>query len=213
MNAARNISILALHTEYDEKLPTITFVSILAFHARCDRLSISYIGMSQWISILASARDAILLSDFCMTAQFQSSHPVRDATHRKQPTRQRLRHFNPRIPRKIRPIKYLIYWHAPVDFNPRTLRGVRLPCGSVILNRSISILASNVGYDRGVLPPGYLVQLFQSSHPTRDATRTLRRKSAAPRISILTSNVGCDKRTSGPYPAGRHFNPRIPLGM
>ena len=78
-----------------------------------------------------------------------------------------------------------------MHFNPRIPRGMRLLSSYAVL----------------------FIRLFQSTHPSRDATEFQRHKPFRGFISIHASLAGCDRRP-GESPSSRpYFNPRIPRGM
>ena len=101
---------------------------------------------------------------------FQSTHPTRGATSIWLFSTMRSADFNPRTPHGVRPGKAL---GLPVDkqnFNPRTPHGVRL--------------ASHASAS--------LTNVFQSTHPTRGATRIPPTLRFTGLISIHAPHTGCD---------------------
>ena len=100
---------------------------------------------------------------------FQSTHPLRDATKNLNTVVETILDFNPRTPYGMRPQEYMADKLGCHNFNPRTPYGMRR------LLRS-----SNIGS-----------QVFQSTHPLRDAT---------------VSKILCAIRKW-------YFNPRTPYGM
>ena len=103
---------------------------------------------------------------------FQSTHPMRGATSRALTHGQSSVDFNPRTPCGVRHVAAFYSDHV-TDFNPRTPCGVRQ-----------SVMCSNTNF----LP-------FQSTHPMRGATCTVRAISAALDISIHAPHAGCDDST------------------
>ena len=121
------------------------------------------------------------------------------------------------------------------SFNPRTPHGVRLPlilCISLLL--LVSIHAPHTGCDV-TQPSKPNRRLFQSTHPTRGATRFCVGPRTQICVSIHAPHTGCDHITSNPYTPywvsihaphtgcdktkehGRNqvcsFNPRTPHGV
>ena len=145
--------------------------------------------------------------------QFQSTHPMRDATKPKSSHRQEWQYFNPRIPcgMRLSCSKQLIF---QTDFNPRIPCGMRpvcrclrwrclmhfnprIPCGmrhtqarTSRTNQTISIHASHAGCDH--LPP-IVPRFFVYFNPR------------IPCGMRHCKICGCAKQAN--------FNPRIPCGM
>ena len=123
--------------------------------------------------------------------------------------------FNPRTPRGVRPSYSKIKSLDIKSFNPRTPRGVRrFGISEPIRIFDVSIHAPHAGCDvdragkdfrvfgfnprtpRGVRPslPSIPVRglMFQSTHPTRGATRSICYDSWHKRVSIHAPHAGCD---------------------
>ena len=78
-------------------------------------------------------------------------------------------------------------------FNPRTPHGVRLrACRLLIGSTDISIHAPHTGCDTLTAPYVARLRLFQSTHPTRGATRQNVRRGLGIKISIHAPHTGCD---------------------
>ena len=101
--------------------------------------------------------------------------------------------FNPRTPRGVRPAGICDIGGLPVCFNPRTPRGVRhhqtncrarRPCFNPRTPRGVRLL-NNV-YD------GRKTQ-FQSTHPSRGATRGAESLFPSVHVSIHAPLAGCDE--------------------
>ena len=146
------------------------------------------------------------------------------------------KNFNPRIPYGMRRhTRCRAGCHA--DFNPRIPYGMRPAIGRhAPADRGISIHASRMGCDNGLiitsLPPITFQSThpvwdatslealkaehatgFQSTHPVWDATASSLRTFAICRISIHASRMGCDQSARWRWAHAEHFNPRIPYGM
>ena len=91
-----------------------------------------------------------LLPEVIIWRQFQSTHPSRGATRRARQPGEKLTHFNPRTPRGVRREAGLPLISF-TNFNPRTPRGVRPAPSST---------------------PQWSRTIFQSTHPSRGATRS-----------------------------------------
>ena len=128
---------------------------------------------------------------FARDLQFQSTHPVWDAT----------------LIHAVDQTHVIISIHAS-----------RMGCdgsGRATKQRMwlISIHASRMGCDvydsSGVLRKS----LFQSTHPVWDATNLMFDLQTLMLISIHASRMGCDSMLARRNSARSHFNPRIPYGM
>ena len=146
-------------------------------------------------------------------AQFQSTHPVWDATASASRISRRSSDFNPRIPCGMRP-EINVHSDDPVYFNPRIPCGMRQATSYGCIVESISIHASRVGCDlqwhcsesgfslfQSTHPVWDATRYeqkirsnpkFQSTHPVWDATKEDRRPQRSAGISIHASRVGCD---------------------
>ncbi|PRX55988.1 hypothetical protein B0G52_1381, partial [Cohnella sp. SGD-V74] len=122
------------------------------------------------------------------------------------------KYFNPRIPRGMRPIV------NPIDslasyFNPRIPRGMR-PYTKSFSARQINF---NPRIPRGMRPifDAYIPEdnIFQSTHPARDATKKGSGTRGVLPISIHASREGCDPDPAIGGEPDTYFNPRIPRGM
>ena len=144
-------------------------------------------------------------------AEFQSTHPVWDATG--IPTdHQGHVYFNPRIPYGMRPVRRLLS-DLPRNFNPRIPYGMRR-LHTIRQNLKHLFQSTHPVWDATALPycPS-LVSIFQSTHPVWDATDQQEHTAAQQTISIHASRMGCDLAADWTRPAIRDFNPRIPYGM
>ena len=121
--------------------------------------------------------------------------------------------FNPRIPCGMR--RYMhIYWQPIRYFNPRIPCGMRLYLSlRVAPTQFISIHASHAGCDAVCEYTDLEAELFQSTHPMRDATQRHFEEHNGTRISIHASHAGCDTRVQDFACKRTYFNPRIPCGM
>ena len=144
--------------------------------------------------------------------QFQSTRPMRGATHRSQCPPPCRWHFNPRAPcgarqrqiqvqldqipfQSTRPMRgattcYLLYLSTVLNFNPRAPCGARPP-------RPVEVFAA-AG--------------FQSTRPMRGATDQIDRLFALVGISIHAPHAGRDAPSGSWSPCRRDFNPRAPCG-
>ena len=124
------------------------------------------------------------------TVKFQSTHPARGATPRKNGIFGLPRYFNPRTPRGVRQAG-CVFTFPCAYFNPRTPRGVR----HVPRWRDIRTLT------------------FQSTHPARGATLGIMRPiRKAPDFNPRTPRgvrLPVAMRIYNHY----HFNPRTPRGV
>ncbi len=70
---------------------------------------------------------------------------------------------------------------------------------------------------RGMRPSSLIFRqcspIFQSTHPSRDATQSIRQDARTDIISIHASLAGCDSVIFIDKPPHLYFNPRIPRGM
>ena len=105
----------------------------------------------------------------CRCRQFQSTHPMRDATRLGLRLEQYQIDFNPRIPCGMRQ-QSARHSFLLTNFNPR------IPCGMRRANYILHLL--NI--------------LFQSTHPMRDATFPSAAQLVSFAISIHASHAGCD---------------------
>ena len=167
--------------------------------------------------------------------QFQSTRPMRGATHRSQCPPPCRWHFNPRAPcgarqrqiqvqldqipfQSTRPMRgattcYLLYLSTVLNFNPRAPCGARPP-------RPVEVFAA-AGFQstrpmRGATPtlglPVAGLILFQSTRPMRGATDQIDRLFALVGISIHAPHAGRDAPSGSWSPCRRDFNPRAPCG-
>ena len=104
------------------------------------------------------------------TVKFQSTHPSRGATLNPDTKPDRFLYFNPRTPHGVRPFQQGLTVFADSNFNPRTPHGVRHSVGCT----------------------SYYMFKFQSTHPSRGATGSVRQKLSNVRISIHAPLTGCD---------------------
>ena len=167
---------------------------------------------------------------------FQSTHPLRGATHGKFGALLFGIDFNPRTPCGVRRCGEVKYNEAVRNFNPRTPCGVRpARFGDYTEERMISIHAPLAGCDCIWSPLLVFVSVFQSTHPLRGATKrlpktglldefqsthplrgaTIGSSSAAVNvyISIHAHLTGCDLESNARYLAVLNFNPRTPHGV
>ena len=107
--------------------------------------------------------------------------------HKRRPS---MTHFNPRTPCGVRHGVDAMAARGS-DFNPRTPCGVR-PSPRTQRTRR---------------------RTFQSTHPLRGATITIRRSRRPSKISIHAPLAGCDQIVRGVCSATTHFNPRTPCGV
>ena len=171
------------------------------------------------------------------TTGFQSTHPARDATVHQRPYHLHEVGFQSTHPARDATLAGKRYQHAHSHFNPRIPRGMRPAVTSdKSATRPISIHASREGCDLNIPDAEGDYREFQSTHPARDATsrcsigkidrlhfnpripRGMRRvispDSRLQRpISIHASREGCDDSHNGQHSRSGYFNPRIPRGM
>ena len=104
--------------------------------------------------------------------------------------------------------------HSRMYFNPRTPCGVRL-CQAKSTPKiiHISIHAPRAGCDQTDWRYVSDVELFQSTHPVRGATRRWRSPRRRCTISIHAPRAGCDGTCSGTSAQNQYFNPRTPCGV
>ena len=114
--------------------------------------------------------------DFCdttkkMMAEFQSTHPLRDATLTYYDIIISVKNFNPRTPYGMRRCASIGCISISVYFNPRTPYGMRQNNEEIKVTLSdISIHAPLTGCDnKRIFSVNYHAR-FQSTHPLRDAT-------------------------------------------
>ena len=152
--------------------------------------------------------------------EFQSTHPVWDATRSARPLPRRS-YFNPRIPYGMRPPARIMAW-CSTNFNPRIPYGMRRhvsadPAAAAYFNPRIpygmrliflSLASVSCRYFNPRIPYGMrqirkvkmlVLREFQSTHPVWDATLMLLETVHGIIISIHASRMGCDpigERTS-----------------
>ena len=168
------ISIHASRVGCDYHLGTCfhgAYISIHASRVGCDEETC--IGVIHFrISIHASRVGCDTGRPASLTdAQFQSTHPVWDATASASRISRRSSDFNPRIPCGMRP-EINVHSDDPVYFNPRIPCGMRQATSYGCIVESISIHASRVGCDLQWHCSESGFSLFQSTHPVWDATIT-----------------------------------------
>ncbi len=145
--------------------------------------------------------------------QFQSTHPSRGATAFFIPHPLQIRYFNPRTPHGVRPQSGPDL-AIPAYFNPRTPHGVRRGINAIQgQTDAISIHAPLTGCD--VTRAIEMAQdgEFQSTHPSRGATRDGTGRTRPRRISIHAPLTGCDGATPNHRRKESDFNPRTPHGV
>ena len=141
---------------------------------------------------LRGATLPLCLDELQVIKEFQSTHPLRGATW---PTGRPSLHpyFNPRTPCGVRHGVYSV-WNVGKDFNPRTPCGVRLkdgtPCMVVDLFQSTHPLR---GATRPQAGPKMVPCIFQSTHPLRGATSNCCVHYGFSEISIHAPLAGCDR--------------------
>ena len=169
-------------------------ISIHASHAGCD-VQILFGFRLVVISIHASHAgcDAKSSIDIEALEKFQSTHPMRDATKKRDefdrlnaisihashagcdamsriPT-PKLHYFNPRIPCGMRRNILRSSSATTIFQSTHPMRDATPMAPSLITWRlTISIHASHAGCDGQSLPASTYMQKFQSTHPMRDAT-------------------------------------------
>ena len=99
-------------------------------------------------------------------------------------------------------------------FNPRTPRGVRPKLNhAYVIAKQVSIHAPRAGCDKRHKSPLIYDDMFQSTHPARGATDYQIHPHSPSAVSIHAPRAGCDP----PRPTERHsawsFNPRTPRGV
>ena len=173
---------------------TRTRISIHAPRAGCDAGSrSSTIGAINFNPRTPCGVRPTLSSTSTNPVQFQSTHPVRGATHAPRRARPQQRNFNPRTPCGVRPRLGRSRSTASTNFNPRTPCGVRpFP----LVERPGRCSNFNPRTPCGVRLPAPPRLVFE---------RLL--------ISIHAPRAGCDGRKSGRHERGAHFNPRTPCGV
>ena len=122
--------------------------------------------------------------------RFQSTHPVRGATHRKRQNRW-IQMISIHAPRAGCDGKKAIHKLCCKNFNPRT------PCGVRRRGRAQSRSPA----------------LFQSPHPVRGATKLDMKRFPIFKISIHAPRAGCDALKIAVNGQSKHFNPRTPCGV
>ena len=145
-------------------------------------------------------------------AQFQSTHPLWGATSPSRRAASLRSNFNPRTPCGVRPSAGRT-GDLRGNFNPRTPCGVRLDrnavCDHVQVFQSTHPLRGATRH----LWRFFMDGLFQSTHPLRGATILRPISADASEISIHAPLAGCDSLSRfilGPSP---NFNPRTPCGV
>ena len=130
-------------------------------------------------------------SDLCSTASlFQSTHPLRGATHALCRATIRADQFQ----------------------SPHPLRGATVMILMRTSSAGISIHAPHAGCDRTFSGSFFVTSVFQSTHPMRGATEPLVEYQLWRMISIHAPHAGCD---SSPWCSAnkmRYFNPRTREG-
>ena len=126
-----------------------------------------------------------------LSTEFQSTHPVRGATHTLPDLVFWSFYFNPRTPCGVRRRAARLRRAPLVYFNPRTPCGVR----------------------RRLIQHGLPPDLFQSTHPVRGATCNLRVGKHRRAISIHAPRAGCDNGFIIYKNLHTNFNPRTPCGV
>ena len=144
-------------------------------------------------------------------AVFQSTHPVRGATH----CRCRYRHqhrISIHAPREGCDIGVVVSWTVWSLFqSTHPVRGATARHGDDRRRaRSISIHAPREGCDP-IMPCWSLTLLqFQSTHPVRGATMSPNPKSPAPRFQSTHPVRGATMPAAASHTLRTHFNPRTP---
>ena len=121
---------------------------------------------------------------------FQSTHPLRGATMWEL-TKIYDESISIHAPLAGCDLNLVIRVKNLYHFNPRTPRGVR---------PSIYVNCADI-------------PSFQSTHPSRGATRQLRKFTSRRIISIHAPLAGCDKVRTDFARRHQHFNPRTPRGV
>ena len=142
---------------------------------------------------------------------FQSTRPVRDATH---PSRTSI---SPCPFQSTRPVRdatrlpsipdhlVLISIHAPRTGRDHSC--LAAPCGGADFNPR-----APYGTRQRTASTRWPMALFQSTRPVRDATRLSRMPGAMRKISIHAPRTGRDVEPKGQGASHGHFNPRAPYG-
>ena len=172
-------------------------ISIHASHAGCDVSCGKWQIRSEFQST-HPMRDA---TSTCITILwhvkiFQSTHPMRDATYLSPSARPNAPDFNPRIPCGMRQARFSFRLRLPY-FNPRIPCGMRLrPCGHYFTRYKISIHASHAGCDKGdkrvVKETGISIHASHAGCDWDACDQWIE-----PAISIHASHAGCDVMRRG----------------
>ena len=157
--------------------------------------------------------DSLLVCTRSACVPFQSTHPARGATRGWVWCSPRRRNFNPRTPRGVRrPEPQRL---KPMsDFNPRTPRGVRPPTKGIMLGGFfISIHAPREGCDSRCPQPELPKTQFQSTHPSRGATRISTHCCVTCTFQSTHPARGATRCSRGCLDTRSNFNPRTPRGV
>ena len=150
-------------------------------------------------------------------AKFQSTHPSRDATYRARTDAKGFANFNPRIPRGMRRRASTIFpaCSMPISIHA-SLAGCDTDCSIIRGRHEISIHASLAGCDAAKGNSLVFSVLFQSTHPSRDATTLTVDKIKYFQVDFnprIPRGMRRDLPNTSMTPSRTNFNPRIPRGM
>ncbi len=180
--------------------------------------------------------DQIFATGVISSLPFQSTHPAWGATRRQAKQRPKRRRFQSTHPAWGATGVRRVEFDIPIDFNPRTPRGVRRQVnarqvgarlfqsthpawGATTTNEYghgvdyISIHAPRVGCDALAIGALAWALVFQSTHPAWGATITYNEAEGSAAISIHAPRVGCDPVSGYQRDSGIDFNPRTPRGV
>ena len=125
-------------------------ISIHAPHAGCDSPQVGLHGRPRSISIHAphAGCDVAERGDLRLLQKFQSTHPMRGATHRQIPRSACARDFNPRTPCGVRPCRVQrVYLHGQFQ-STHPMRGATYrKTDNLCTTKDISIHAPHAGCD------------------------------------------------------------------
>ena len=145
---------------------------------------------------------------------FQSTHPLRGATHVVAIVQRVPHNFNPRTPCGVRRNHSFCWFYPDAISIHAPLAGCDYrPCAGWRRTAPISIHAPLAGCDVLSAARPFAWPRFQSTHPLRGATR--RHPGAVRRhpISIHAPLAGCYDSTRRERSEPGHFNPRTPQGV
>ena len=168
---------------YGMRLPVLSkaldeyWISIHASRMGCDQ-GRDRQGQRRVISIHASRMGCDIASQIVRRAnsQFQSTHPVWDATRSPRKHDRRSNYFNPRIPYGMRRALVSTLSAAAKFQSTHPVWDATGLEGIDVCFIDISIHASRMGCDDTSISAFTNFALFQSTHPVWDATRCCRRR-------------------------------------